>query len=291
MNSTLLLVLINGLLLGGIYALLSIGLTIAFGIVRVVNFAHGDFLMLAMYSAYSMVTFTRVTNPYLSVIVVAPLFFVLGMLMYRFLIKPIINAPAVSQIFSTVGLSIVLQNIALMVWGPDFKSLQTQITTVRFGVMNISQGRLIAFVVSFILVFALLAFLKYNFLGRAITAVAQDREAAMIVGIDVNYVYLITMGIAISSIGVAGVMLAPIYAVFPETGLYFVLIAFVVVILGGFGNITGVILGGLIIGLIDSLSGFYLQVAFKEATYFLVFILILWLKPAGILGNRNLDVM
>lgn len=289
-NSTLLQVLVSGILLGGIYSLVSVGLTLVFGVIRVINFAHGEFLMLAMFATLFAVKMSG-ANPYLTVLFIAPIFFVVGVLTFRLVIKPIIGSPTVTQIFATVGLSIVLQNLALLVWGPNYQAIQTQIASasIKLAGISISQTRLIAFVIAIAITVLLLLFLKYTYLGRAISAVAQDREAAKIVGIDVFFVYSLAFGIAIAITSIAGVILMPIYGVFPGTGAGFVLVSFVVVVIGGLGNVSGAIAGGIFIGLVEALSGYFLPVAFKEASYFLIFILVLWVRPAGLFGKRGFE--
>ncbi len=276
---------INGLLQGGIYSLISIGLTLIFGVTRIVNFAHGEFLMLAMYATYFLFHSAGM-DPYLSLLIVTPLLFLLGLVAERLVIHPILNAPSFMQIFSTVGLSVALQNAALFLFTADYRSIRTAYSTKALSASDflISIPRLIAFVASILISFCLFLFLKKTYIGKAIRAVAQNRMASTLMGINIRRIYLLTFGLGTALVGIAGGLLMPVYYVFPTVGGLFVLTAFVVVVLGGMGNITGALVGGLIIGVVESYSGFYLATQLKEAVYFIIFILVLLLKPSGLFG-------
>ena len=276
---------INGLLQGGIYSLISIGLTLIFGVTRIVNFAHGEFLMLAMYATYFLFQLAGI-DPYLSLLFVTPLLFVVGLVAERLVIHPILNAPSFMQIFSTVGLSLALQNAALFFFTADYRSVKTAYSAkaLPIGELLISLPRLIAFLASLLISCLTFLLLKKTYMGKAIRAVAQNRMASTLMGIDIRRIYLLTFGLGAALVGVAGAVLMPVYYVFPTVGGLFVLTAFVVVVLGGMGNITGAFVGGLIIGLVESYSGFYLATQLKEAVYFAIFILVLLLKPSGLFG-------
>lgn len=277
-------VLMSGLLLGGIYALISIGLTLIFGVIRIVNFAHGEFLMLAMYVAYWLWRSLAV-DPYVSVLILAALMFVVGMATQRAVIQPIMGSPSSMQIFATVGLSITLQNIALFLWKADYRTVQTAYQAAKVSIAGVVVGypRLVAFVCAMGLTVVLFWFLKYTFAGRAIRAIAQDRTAAMLMGINQRKTYMVAFGLGAACVGVAGGLLMPIYYVFPTVGTYFALPAFVVVVLGGMGDMMGAWLGGILIGLVEAISGFFVP-ALKEAIYFAIFILVLLVRPSGIFG-------
>lgn len=276
---------VSGLLLGGVYALMSIGLTLIFGVVRNINFAHGELLMVAMYATFWLFTLFNM-DPYLSVLVVAPLLFLFGVLVQRVVVEPILDSPALMKVFVTVGLSIALQNLALMLWAGDFRSVRTPYSThtLQLAGISISTTRLVAFGVSLLLMLALFLLLKHTFAGKALRAVAEDRGAAELMGINVKRLYLLAFGLGSALTGVAGALLMPIFYVFPTVGGIFTLIAFVVVVLGGMGNMMGAMLGGLIIGLIESFSGAYISPALKEAVYFVIFILVLLVRPQGLFG-------
>lgn len=279
----------NGVLLGGVFALISIGLTLIFGIVRVVNFAHGEFVMLGLYAAW-LLSSQFGLNPYVSAIPLAIVFFGLGALMQRTIIQPLMNADQSVQIFATVGVSMALMNLALLVFSADLRSVDlpwAREPTNLFGVASVSHGNLVAFLVSIIAAIGLIVFLQRTHLGRAIRAVAQNRYAAPLMGISVNRIYIITFGLGTACVGLAGAVLSPLYPAFPMVGQFFVLIAFVVVVLGGMGSLEGAIVGALIIGLVDSLGGYYVAPDLKEVIYFLFFIGILIVKPAGLFGVRG----
>lgn len=277
---------INGLLLGGIYALISIGLTLIFGVLEIINFAHGEFLMLGMYGAYWLFQIYGV-DPYLSLMIILPLFFLIGLFVERVTIQPIIDAPPLNQIFMTVGLSMVLQNAALFFWKADYRTVRTAYSALALKTSGliVSFPRLVAFVMAMMAIATLLLFLKKTYTGKAIRALAQERRAAMLMGINVYRTYQIAFGIGIACVGVAGAMLIPIYYAFPTVGSLFVLIAFVVVILGGYNSLIGALIGGLIIGLVEAFSGFFLSPHLKEAVYFVIFILILLFRPTGLFGR------
>ena len=278
--------LINGLLLGGIYALISIGLTLIWGVMQIVNFAHGEYLMLGMYFTFWLFQLYGM-DPYLALLIVTPILFLLGVFTQKVVIDPILDAPHAAQIFATVGLSIVLQNLALFLWKGDYRSVRISyaISNLKFEGMIISFPRLVAFAVTLAMVIALFLFLKKTYLGKALRATADNKRAAQLMGINVGHLYYLALGIGTACVGIAGGVLMPMYSVFPTVGGYFVLTAFVVVVLGGMGSMAGAFVGGLIIGVVEAFSGFYLAPALKEVVYFLVFILILVLKPSGLLGK------
>jgi branched-chain amino acid transport system permease protein len=286
MEITILQLTINGLLLGGVYALISIGLTLIFGVLEIVNFAHGEFLMLAMYLSYFLFQFLGI-DPYLGMLVVVPVFFVAGIVVQRTTIQPILNAPPLNQIFMTVGLSMVLQNAALFFWTADYRTVKTGYSalTLKTSGLIISFPRLVAFLLAMAIIAALLVYLKKTYTGKSIRALAQDRKAAMLMGINVYRTYQIAFGIGTACVGAAGAMLIPVYFVFPSVGALFVLIAFVVVILGGYNSLIGALVGGLVIGVVEAFSGFLISPHLKEAVYFGVFILILLFRPTGIFGR------
>jgi len=288
----LLQVLINGLFLGGLYSLISLGLTLIFGVIRVINFAHGEILMISMYASYFCFSFWGL-NSYLSLMLVIPAMFILGVLIDQVVIRPIRQAPAYMQIFATVGLSVLLMNLALVFLGGDYRTLNVGFArkVVQIGPLGISLPRLIIFLASIAVAWLLYLFLNKTDIGKQIRAITQDRDAAKLLGIDPNRIYMITFGLGSALVGLAGGLMMPLYYVFPSVGAYFVLTAFVVVVLGGLGNMMGALLGGLILGLIDSLSGYYINPALKEVVYFIVFLLVLLLKPSGLMGVIGAEEM
>lgn len=278
---------INGLLLGGIYALLSIGLTMIFGVLEIVNFAHGEFLMVSMYVTFFLFQALGI-DPYLTLVIIIPLFFVLGVLVEQAIIKPILNDPPLNQIFTTIGLGLILQNLALVFFKADFRTVKTSYSTANIflGDLIVSVPRLVAFLVAVAIILGLFVFLKKTFTGRAIRALAQQRRAAMLMGINVHKTYSIAFGIGIACVGAAGAILMPLFFVFPTVGSLFVLIAFVVVILGGYNSLGGTLVAGLFIGVIEGFSGFFISPHLKEVIYFILFIFILIFRPTGLFGRR-----
>jgi branched-chain amino acid transport system permease protein len=288
----LLQIIVNGLLLGGIYALISIGLTLIFGVVRVINFAHGEFLMLSMYVAYFSYFFLGL-NPYLSLIINVPLMFVLGVATDQLIIRPLRNAPSYMQIFATVGLSIVLLNSALFLFTGDYQSINMPFAkkTLVLGGIALSYSRLVIFFSALVVSIGLYLFLQKTDMGKQIRAIAQDRMAAQLMGINLNRVYMVTFGIGSALVAIAGGLIMPVYYVFPSVGVYFVLTAFVVVVLGGMGNMMGALIGGIIIGVTDSLSGYYIDPSLKEVVYFIIFLIVLLVKPSGLMGMVGAEEM
>lgn len=276
---------ISGLLLGGVYSLIAIGLTIIFGVVRIINFAHGELLMVAMYLTFIFHNWLGI-DPYVSVFLVAPLLFVVGALVQRLIIQPIQGSSASMKIFATVGLSIALQNLALMLFKGDFRTTQTSYSTsvLNLAGLAVSVPRLVAFGIAMLLTAGLFLFLKYSFVGKALRALAEDREAAALMGIPVRKLYLLAFGIGSAMVGVAGALIMPVFYAFPTVGHLFGLTSFVVVVLGGMGNMIGALLGGLIIGVVESFSGVYIAPSLKEAVYFMLFLLVLLVRPQGLFG-------
>lgn len=282
----------SGLLIGGIYALISVGLTLVFGVLRVVNFAHGEYLTIAMYSTYWLFHGFGL-DPFVSAVIVIPFLFLLGLLTERILIRPTLEAPHVVQVFVTFALSLWLQNLALMLFTSDFRSVRVPYATaaLQIGPLYISWLRLLAFVAALALAGAVLAFLKFTYFGRAIRATAQDRRSARLVGVDVDRVYAVTFALGCALVGAAGVLIAPLFPVNPYVGADKILIAFVVVVLGGFGSVTGAVVAGLALGVVESLSGYFLGSDVKQLVYFVFFIAVLAVRPTGFFGRRGSETM
>jgi branched-chain amino acid transport system permease protein len=283
---------VSTVLLGGIYALIAVGLTLIFGIMRVVNFAHGEFLMLGMYLAFwafSLYAF----DPYVVLFVSIPVFFLVGLLTYVLVMRGVIHASHNVQIFTTVGLSIALQNVALVVWSGDFRVVRPWHSSVVLRVagtaFNLSQ--VVAFAIAVGLTIALFAFMKWTHSGRVMRATAQDRDAATLMGIDTDRVYRLTFAIGIACVGAAGVLVAPLYSVYPTAGLQFVLLAYVVVVLGGLGDMVGALLGSLIVAAVEVVGSYFFGTAWKEIFYFVLFIAVLVFRPAGLFGQRGAETL
>jgi branched-chain amino acid transport system permease protein len=283
---------VSTLLLGGIYALISIGLTLIFGILRVVNFAHGEYLMLGMYLGFWAFSLWGV-DPYFMLIVSLPIFFVVGLATYVLVMRGVIQASHNVQIFTTVGLSIALQNVALVLWTGDYRVVRPWHSSVvlRLGGVAFNLSQVVAFLIAVALTVGLFVFLKRTHTGRVMRATAQDRDAATLMGIDTDKVYRLTFAIGIACVGAAGVLVSPLYAVYPTAGLQFVLLAYVVVVLGGLGDMVGAMLGSLIVAGVEVVASYTLGPAWKEVLYFLLFIAVLVLRPAGLLGQRGAETL
>ena len=282
---TFLNILISGILLGGIYSLVSIGLNLIFGVVRIVNFAQGEFVMLAMYATY-FCTMHLGINPYLAALLVASLMFVFGLAVQRAVLQPLQTEPMM-QIFATFGLLILLENSMLAVTRGEAFSLSGAYSSVVINLFGLKASgvRVVVFIAATAIAAALMLFLQRTMPGKAIRAVIQDRQAARLMGINVERTYLLTFALGSALAGVAGALLAPIYTLSPYIGGNFILAAFAVVVLGGLGSVPGAYIGGLIVGLIESFSGYYVDPALKQAIWFVIFVAVLIIKPSGLMGQ------
>lgn len=278
---------INGLLTGGVFAIIAIGLTLIFGVLEIVNFAHGEFVMLGMYASYFLYTLLGI-DPYLSILIVMPVFFFLGMLIQKSLIERVMKARFHIQILLTLGLMLFLQNFAQFAWSSDFRSVKLPYSSSVFhlGGFIISFPRLMACFLALGIAGALYIFLKKTDLGLAIKACAVEKDGAALVGINVGRIYLLAFGIGIACAGAAGSILLPFFYVSPSVGSVFVLTAFVIVVLGGMGNFVGALLGGFIIGAAEAIGEIFLPGALKQVVSFVIFILILFFRPMGLLGGK-----
>ncbi len=276
---------VGGILLGGVYALMAIGLTLIFGVMRIVNFAHGEFVMIGMYLTYILYVMFGV-DPYVALFIVTPFMFLFGWFIQSILIQRLIGAAHVTQIFVTVGLSMLFMSIALMIFGADYLSVRSSLATkaVDVGIL-LGVPQLIAFVISMVVSGIVFLFLKYTFVGKAIRATTQNRMSAALMGVDIKKIYALTFAIGIGLTGLCAAILIPIYPVYPTIGLNFVLMTFVIVVMGGMGSIPGALIGGLIIGVIETLSAYYFDPGWKQAFYFAIFILILIVRPQGFFGQ------
>jgi branched-chain amino acid transport system permease protein len=280
--------LLNGLLVGGVYSLMAIGLTLVFGVMKVINFAHGSLIMLGMYTAYWSVALLHV-NPYLSIPISFAVLFVIGACFQKFLINPILDAPEHNQLLLTLGVSLVMENFAVFLWSPDYRVMKTSYAGINFyiGDVSISLVRVLAFGFAMFLSAIIYLMLTKTDLGKAIRAASEEPRGALLMGINIRRIYLITFGIGAACAGVSGAAITPFIPVYPYVGWLFVITAFVVVVLGGMGNILGAFVGGLIIGLADSLGAMFLPGAMKSIISFTIFILILLFKPTGLFGRKN----
>lgn len=278
-----------GLLLGGIYALVSVGLNLIFGVIRVVNFAQGEFVMLGMYGALAA-QLALALDPYLAAFLILPALFGLGCAVYWLILRPLQGEPMM-QIFATFGLLMLIQNAVLAGTGGTAFSVNSVATgaSVSLGPVQMGAGRLIVLIAATVVTGGLAWYLRATWHGKAIRAVAQDRAAARLMGVNVQRVYTVSFGIGAALAGLAGCLLAPLYSMTPQIGINFILPAFAVVVLGGLGSVAGAYLGGFIVGLTEAFSGYYLDPALKHAVLFVVFIIVLVVRPQGLFGHAGAE--
>ena len=280
---------LSGLLIGGVYGLIALGLNLVFGTMRVVNFAQGTLLMVAMFMAYWLHVLTGL-HPYLTPLVTVPVLFGVGYAIQVVLITPLLAREKarepMSVLLMTLGLALLLENLALMLFRGDYKTLQvSQTNAVWFlGDYIVSVSRFWALVALLATVAALWAFLSRTDLGRAIRAVGQDRQVARLLGINDRVIYNYAFGISTAVMGIAAATLVPFYYIHPGVGTSFLLKAFVIVVLGGLGSMPGAALGGLAVGVIEGVIGIWTQAAVAQILLFAVFIAMLFFRPAGLLG-------
>ena len=278
---------LSGIFIGGIYALMSMGLTLIFGVLRIVNFAHGEFLMLAMYGAWA-VTRLLGLNPYLAAVAVVPGMFLFGGIVYRLIVKPTLDKPHLVVVFVTMGLSIFLQNVALMIMTADLQDVPPLFShSAHIGPFYFKIELLLGFAATIVCTVALQWLIRSTYLGKAIRATVQDQEAAMLMGVPVPRIFLITFATGSALVGLAACVMMPLFSVFPTVGLNFVLIAFVIVVLGGMGSIEGALLGGICIGVVQSLSSYYIAPAYGQMFFFILFLLVMLFRPNGLLGQKG----
>ncbi len=280
--------LISGILIGGVYALIGIGLTIIFGVMRVINFAHGDLLMLGMYGTYYLFTLFNI-DPFMSIIITIPLMFLYGGFLQKFFINRVLGSLPQNQILLTIGMGLVMSNVVMLAFTSDYKILSTTYSSSSFSIMGISVSTplVISFVITAAITAALYWFLLKTDTGQAIRATAQDREAAQLMGINVKRMSIIAFGLGSALAGTAGALISPTYYIFPQVGSIFTLKAFVITVLGGMGSIVGATLGGVLIGIAESIGGVYFGSGWKEVVVFVLFLLVLLFKPAGLMGKSN----
>jgi branched-chain amino acid transport system permease protein len=278
---------LSGIFIGGIYALMSMGLTLIFGVLRIVNFAHGEFLMLAMYGAWA---FTRLLglNPYIAAAAIVPAMFLFGGVIYQLLVRPSLDKPHLVVVFATMGLSIFMQNVALMIMTADLWDVPpTFARSATIGPFYFKPELLLGFAVTIVCTLTMQWVIRATYLGKAIRATVQDREAAMLMGIPVPRIFLITFAMGSALVGLAACIMMPLFSVFPTVGLNFVLIAFVIVVLGGMGSIEGALLGGICIGVVQSISSYYVAPAYGQMFFFILFLLVMVFRPNGLLGQKG----
>jgi branched-chain amino acid transport system permease protein len=277
---------VNGLLIGGIYALVSIGVTLIFGVVKIVNFAQGEFVMIGMYISYFLAASLGV-DPLVSLLVSMPVLFVVGVLLQHFLIRRVLGLGDMPQIFLTFALSLLLVNVTLLLFTANYRTVQTSYseTVIHLGPLYLPTAKLIAFAVAMALSALLWVFLRATDLGKAMRAAAQNRDVAMLMGINPDRVFSVAVGLALALAGAAGSLLMPFYPAYPLVGQVFVLMAFVAVVLGTLGNVTGALLASLMMGVAESLGIQFVGADSGLIVVFLMLLLTLALRPNGLFGG------
>ena len=278
---------LNGLTTGAVYALIALGLTLIYGVLHIINFAHGALLMVALYAVYFLKERAGI-DPYLALPIVVPAMFTLGYALQRGVINRASHGKDENILLVTLGLAIVLENLALLLFKSDTRSIETPytLTTVAIGPATISLPKLVAFGGALVASALLLWVVNRTDLGRAIRAVAKEKHGARLMGIDVDHVYAMSFGIGLACVGAAACFLLPAYYVNPLVGSGFVLVAFTIVVLGGMGSFAGALLGGLLIGVVESLGGLFLGESLGQIGIFAIFIAVLLFRPQGLFGAR-----
>jgi branched-chain amino acid transport system permease protein len=278
-------VIISGLLAGALYAMVALGLGLIFGVMRVLNVAHGPILMLGAYTTFWL--FQRFgLNPYLSLLVSMPLLFVLGMVVQRALVARVVDAPELSSLLLTFGISIALVNLAQLAFTSDLRSVEYVTGSFILGPFALSKSRVIACAFAGVITLGAFLFLRKTRLGKAIRAVSQSREVAQVCGIDVHGIHMIAFGIACALAAAGGSLIAVMVAIQPDMGQIYTFKSFLVIVLGGAGSYPGALLGGLLLGLIEQLSSLFLTTQINEAVAYVLLVLVLLVRPTGILKGR-----
>jgi branched-chain amino acid transport system permease protein len=280
-------VVIAGVLTGLVYGLMALGLSVIFGVVRVVNFAHGEMMTIAMYAATALFAAFRL-DPFLAVLPVAAAFFLLGYAMQAGLINPFITRPEHSQFMLLVAVAIILVNALLLLFGPDARNVQVdyQLESYELGKVLIDKARVYAAGLAVVAALLLFLFFRFTLTGKAIRACADNYLGAKVVGLNVKRLYALTFGLGAACVAIAGCAMVLLVDVTPGLGPYYTLLAFVIVIVGGLGSMPGALLGGVLIGVSEALAGLFIAPSAKSMFSFGLLILVLLVRPQGLLGKR-----
>jgi branched-chain amino acid transport system permease protein len=279
--------LLNGVLFGGVYSLMAVGLALIFGVMRVINFAHGDMMIWGMYLAWLLATRLGL-DPYLGFVVCAAGLFVLGVTVQRGLVDRIVDAPHEMQILLMLGVALILENGALVIFGPEPQRVPSvlALSTFWIGPLFIDLARLVTFGVAVVLALCLYVFLFRTYLGKTLRAAADNTYGALVIGTDVGRVYAVAFGIGAACVGAAGALVSPFLPFQPANGLPFSVAAFNIVIIGGMGSLLGAFIGGLLVSVAESLGSVLLAPSLKELVSFSLLVVILLFRPAGLFGRR-----
>ncbi len=278
---------LNGLMTGAVYALVALGLTLIYGVLHIINFAHGALLTAAMFAAFFAHQLLGL-DPYAAAVFLAPLFFLIGYGLQRFIIGPAAHGEDRNILLVTLGLAVIIENALLYAFRADTRTvdLPYAFDVVEVGATFLAVPRLVAFIVVFAVALGLWLIMRWTDTGKAIRAVAKEKRGAELVGIEVAHVYALTFGLGTACVAIAACLLIPSYYVNPHAGNAFVLIAFTIVVLGGMGSVAGALIGGLFVGVVESLSGYFLGESLGQISIFVMFILVLLFRPRGLFGER-----
>ena len=278
---------LNGLLMGALYALVALGLTLIYGVLHIINFAHGALLAAAMFAAFFAHRLLGL-DPYVAAVILTPAFFALGYALQRFLIGPAAHGEDRNYLLITLGLAVVIENALLFAFRADTRTIDLPYAfeVIEVGPALLAVPRVVALAVTMAVAFGLWLFMRWSDTGKAIRAVAREKLGAELSGIEVAHIYAITFGIGTACLAIAACLLIPTYYVNPRAGDAFVLIAFTIVVLGGMGSVTGALVGGLVVGVVESLCGLMLGESLGQVGIFAVFILTLLIRPTGLFGAR-----
>lgn len=279
-------VIINGLLTGFVYALVAVGLTLTWGVMDIVNFAHGEFLLWGMYASFWIWALVGL-DPLLSLPVVAILIFALGVLTYRLVIRRVLNAPGLTALLATFGLSMVLKNLTQFFWTANYKNITSPLvgsSSLKLFGLYIRQDYLVAAGGALLLTCGVILFMNKTKTGVAIKATSMNRSAAQLMGINTNRIFAITFGLSGACVGAAAALMASFTPIYPESCALYSTLAFVIVALGGFGNIKGALFAGLIIGAAEAIGGYLIGTSFKYLVVFAIYLVVIQIKPRGLFG-------
>ena len=285
-GSMLLQLVVSGLLAGGLYALVALGLSLIFGVMRVINVAHGTLLMLGAYTTYWLFTLTGL-NPFVSLVVSMPVLFVVGVVLQRLFVHRVVEAPELSSLLLTFGISIFIANVAMLAWSADYRSVEFLTGSFILGQIAVSKPRLVSFIVALGLTGLAFLFLHRTKTGKAIRATSQHRDVAQVCGINVRRIDLVTFGLGAGLAGAGGSLVSVMFAVYPEMGQVYVFKSFLVIVLGGAGNYPGAFFGGLLLGLVEGLASLFLTAQLSEVIAYVLLVIILLVRPTGLLGGRT----
>ncbi len=276
----------SGVLIGLIYALVAIGLTLIFGVMDIVNFAHGEFLMLGMYASFWMFALFAL-DPMFTLPLTVLVLFAFGVLLYRLVVRRIIDAPPLSQIFTTFGLMLLMRGLAQFFWKPDYRTVENSLVagSVKLAGVQVGRPQVVAGVGAVLVTGLIYFFLNRTKLGAALEATAADKEAARLMGIDSHKMFALAWGAGAACAGAAGGLLSTFFPIFPDVGASFILLAFVVVNMGGFGSVMGAFWAGIIVGVIEVMGGLLLGPQYKTAIVLVLFLGVLMFRPQGLLGK------